>query len=124
MVVLNGVKQKVRCAKENIMASDLKDMMGYSGRKDYAEDQKNKFKENIQSVKNIFVGKKEAGKPAQTISMTEEDKKVLNSPEFKKASEATMDKKKGGMVKTKKYSKGGTASSRADGCAVRGKTRA
>ncbi len=104
------------------MASDLKDMMGYSGRKDYAEDQKNKFKENIQSVKNIFVGKKEAGKPAQTISMTEEDKKVLNSPEFKKASEATMDKKKGGMIK--KMAKGGTASSRADGCAVRGKTRA
>jgi hypothetical protein len=117
------VKQKARFAKENIMASDLKDMVGYSRRKDFAEDQKNKFKENIESVKNIFVGKKEAGKPAQTISMTEEDKKVLNSPEFKRASEATMDKKKGGMVKTKKYSKGGTASSRADGIATKGKTR-
>jgi hypothetical protein len=103
------------------MASNLKDMMGYSGRKDFAEDQKNKFKENIQSVKDIFVGKKEAGKPAQTITMTEEDKKVLSSPEFKRASEATMDKKKGGMVK--KYSKGGTASSRADGIATKGKTR-
>jgi hypothetical protein len=33
-----------------------------------------------------------------------------------------MDKKKGGVVK--KMAKGGTASSRADGCAVRGKTRA
>ena len=32
-------------------------------------------------------------------------------------------KKKGGMIKTKKYSKGGTASSRADGIAVKGKTR-
>ena len=31
--------------------------------------------------------------------------------------------KKGGMVKTKKYSKGGTASSRADGIATKGKTR-
>ena len=30
--------------------------------------------------------------------------------------------KKGGMIK--KYSKGGSASKRADGCAVRGKTRA
>jgi hypothetical protein len=30
-------------------------------------------------------------------------------------------KKKGGMVK--KYSKGGTASSRADGCATKGKTK-
>ena len=59
----------------------------------------------------------------KVIPMTEEDKKVLNSPEFKKASEATMDKKKGGMVKTKKYAKGGTASSRADGIATKGKTR-
>ena len=32
--------------------------------------------------------------------------------------------KKGGKVKAKKMAKGGTASSRADGCAVRGKTRA
>jgi hypothetical protein len=48
------------------MASDLKDMVGYSKRKDFAEDQKNKFKEDIQSVKNIFVGKKEAGKPAKS----------------------------------------------------------
>jgi hypothetical protein len=60
---------------------------------------------------------------AKVIPMTKEDKEVLNSPEFKKASEATMDKKKGGMIKTKKYSKGGTASSRADGIATKGKTR-
>ena len=62
--------------------------------------------------------------PPKAIPMTKEDAEVINTKEFKKASEATMDKKKGGMVKTKKYSKGGTASSRADGCAVRGKTRA
>ena len=55
--------------------------------------------------------------PPKVIPMTEEDKKVLNSKEFKKASEATIDKKKGGMIKS-------SASSRADGCAVRGKTRA
>ena len=55
--------------------------------------------------------------PSKVIPMTEEDKKVLNSKEFKKASEATIDKKKGGMIKS-------SASSRADGCAVRGKTRA
>ena len=59
----------------------------------------------------------------RVIPMTKEDKEVLNSPEFKRASEATMDKKKGGMIKTKKYSKGGTASSRADGIATKGKTR-
>jgi len=32
--------------------------------------------------------------------------------------------KKGGVIKAKKMAKGGTASSRADGCAVRGKTKA
>ena len=48
--------------------------------------------------------------------MTEEDKKVLNSKEFKKASEGTKDMKKGGMVKS-------SASKRADGIAVKGKTR-
>jgi hypothetical protein len=42
------------------------------------------------------------------------------STEVKKFNE---DYKKGGMVKTKKYSKGGTASSRADGIATKGKTR-
>ena len=32
--------------------------------------------------------------------------------------------KRGGLMKTKKMAKGGSASSRADGCAVRGKTKA
>ena len=75
---------------------------------------------DAQSAAEIQKAKKT---PPKVIPMTKEDKEVLNSPEFKKASEATMDKKKGGMVKTKKYSKGGTASSRADGIAVKGKTR-
>ena len=60
--------------------------------------------------------------PPETIPMTEKDAKIINSKEFKKASERTTDKKKGGTVK--KMAKGGTASSRADGCAVRGKTKA
>jgi hypothetical protein len=56
--------------------------------------------------------------------MTKEDAEVINSKEFKKASEATMDKKKGGMIK--KMASGGkvsSASKRADGIAVKGKTR-
>jgi hypothetical protein len=68
-----------------------------------------------------FPEKKEAPK---VIPMTVEDKKVLNSSKFKKASEATMDKKKGGMIK--KMASGGSvgsASKRADGIAVKGKTR-
>ena len=56
---------------------------------------------------------------------------LMNNPvRFKKDSERTEEEKammsnykKGGMVKTKKYSKGGTASSRADGIATKGKTR-
>jgi hypothetical protein len=52
----------------------------------------------------------------KVIPMTKEDKKVLNSSKFKKASEATKDMKKGGMVKS-------SASKRADGIAVKGKTR-
>jgi hypothetical protein len=50
---------------------------------------------------------------------------VVKPPKGIGESEKDMDpipaKKKGGMVK--KYSKGGTASSRADGIAVKGKTR-
>jgi hypothetical protein len=58
----------------------------------------------------------------KVIPMTKEDKKVLNSSKFKKASEGTKDMKKGGAVK--KMAKGGsTASKRADGIAVKGKTR-
>ena len=62
--------------------------------------------------------------PPKAIPMTKEDAKVLNSPEFKKASEGTKDMKKGGSVK--KMASGGSVSSaskRADGIAVKGKTR-
>ena len=58
----------------------------------------------------------------KTMPMTKEDAKVINSKEFKKASEATVDKKKGGVIKDLKKG-GSTASKRADGCAVRGKTK-
>jgi hypothetical protein len=54
--------------------------------------------------------------PPETIPMTEKDAKIINSKEFKKANERTTDMKKGGSVSS--------ASKRADGCAVRGKTRA
>jgi hypothetical protein len=59
----------------------------------------------------------------KVIPMTAEDKEVLSSPDFKKASEATIDKKKGGMIK--KMAGGGKVSqlAKANGCAVRGKTR-
>ena len=62
----------------------------------------------------------------EVMPMTEEDAKVINSPEFKKADKRTTDMKKGGKVKAKKMSSGGkvgSASKRADGCCSKGKTK-
>ena len=77
-----------------------------------------KFKEGVDEVKAKV--SKPTGpnyqKDKKVIPMTKEDKEVLNSPEFKKASEGTKDMKKGGMVKS-------SASKRADGIATKGKTR-
>ena len=71
------------------------------------------------NIPNVLDEVRKSGETSldKDIPMTEEDKKVLNSKEFKRASEGTKDMKKGGMIKS-------SASSRADGCAVRGKTRA
>ena len=56
-----------------------------------------------------------ATKPAREFTATEMAQNLM-SPGY--------NKKKGGMIKTKKMSSGGsTASKRADGCAVRGKTK-
>jgi hypothetical protein len=57
--------------------------------------------------------------PAGT-SMSDESKAQIDATN-KGYEYATKNKRKGGMVK--KYAKGGSASSRADGCAVKGKTR-
>ena len=52
--------------------------------------------------------------PPKVIPMTKEDAEVINSKQFKKANEATIDKKKGGKVK---------CMVRGGGIEVRGKTR-
>jgi hypothetical protein len=58
---------------------------------------------------------REAAKAAREFTATEMAQNLM-SPGY--------NKKKGGMIKTKKMSSGGsTASKRADGCAVRGKTK-
>ena len=69
----------------------------------------NKLDEIETSAKN-----KNKTEDKKIIPMTAEDKKVLNSNDFKKASEATVDKKKGGKVK---------CMVRGGGIEVRGKTR-
>lgn len=63
--------------------------------------------------------------PPEVIPMTEQDAKIINSKEFKKANERTTDMKKGGAVKAKKYAKGGKVSqlAKANGIAVKGKSR-
>jgi hypothetical protein len=82
------------------------------------------YVEDFPNMKRSKAATEAENSSPKVIRMTEEDKKVLNSSKFKKASEATMDKKKGGSVK--KMASGGSVSSaskRADGIAVKGKTR-
>ena len=61
----------------------------------------------------------------KTIPMTKEDAKVIKSNQFKRASDAMTDMKKGGAVKAKKMASGGKASqlAKANGIAVKGKSR-
>ena len=56
------------------------------------------------------------------VSMSDESKKMMEDTD-KGFEYATKNKRNGGSVKVKKMAKGGSASSRADGCAVRGKTK-
>ena len=79
------------------------------------------------NIPNVLDEVRKSGETSlnKDIPMTKEDAKVINSKEFKRASEATKDMKKGGAVK--KMASGGSVSSaskRADGIAIRGKTRA
>ena len=152
---VNDTTRPVRKILEKAAGKEEQGIIGqFTKPNEYSKD--NKAKGIDLKVKSIDVKDK-------VIPMTKEDKEILNSPEFKKASEATTDKKKGGVIKdlkkagfydakkdkakrldiinkvttkperiemvdkmfsAKKMAKGGTASSRADGCAVRGKTRA
>jgi len=70
------------------------------------------------NIPNVLDEVRKSGETSldKDIPMTEEDKKVLNSSKFKKASEGTKDMKKGGVVKS-------SASKRADGIATKGKTK-
>jgi len=69
----------------------------------------------IASGPDMSTVNKEAVKPTRDFTATEMAQNLM-SPGY--------NKKKGGMIKTKKMSSGGsTASKRADGCAVRGKTK-
>jgi hypothetical protein len=95
------------------------------------------------NIPNVLDEVRKSGETSlnKAIPMTEEDKKVLNSSKFKKASEATKDMKKGGKITAANYDKEygkiyrkavkkmssggsvGSASKRADGIAIKGKTR-
>lgn len=128
---VNDTTRPVRKILEKAAGKEEQGIIGqFTKPNEYSKD--NKAKGIDLKVKSIDVKDK-------VIPMTKEDKEVLNSPEFKRASEGTKDMKKGGKITTANYDKeygkiyrkavknmssGGTASSRADGCAVRGKTRA
>ena len=94
---------------------------------DKVQDLQNKDPNETVEVDN----KKKPAKVIKAGDMSPETKalpdEVVKPPKGIGESEKDMDpipaKKKGGMIKTKKYSKGGTASSRADGIATKGKTR-
>ena len=60
---------------------------------------------------------------AARVKMLDTIKKSLSGPTVRDAQGNIEYKKKGGAIKAKKMSSGGTASSRADGIAVKGKTR-
>ena len=62
----------------------------------------------------------DVGETPASTSMSEESKAQIDATN-KGYEYATKNKRNGGMVK--KMAKGGSASSRADGCAVKGKTR-
>jgi hypothetical protein len=50
-------------------------------------------------------------------------KKGVDATDVVKSSDASEAMKRGGSVKAKKYAKGGSVSSRADGCCSKGKTK-
>ena len=99
------------------------------------------YVEDFPNMKRSKAATEAENSSPKVIRMTEEDKKVLNSSKFKKASEATKDMKKGGKITAANYDKEygkiyrkavkkmasggsvGSASKRADGIATKGKTR-
>ena len=114
MALLFVVKQKVRCAKENNLALKGK-MMDRKKYESTVGSSENDMKPLPIDVKNKMGYIKKGDMSSETKALPDE---VVKPPKGIGSSENDM-----GPL-PKKYSKGGTASSRADGCAVRGKTRA
>jgi hypothetical protein len=113
---VNDTTRPVRKILEKAAGKEEQGIIGqYTNPNEYSRD--NKAKGIDLKAKGIDIKDK-------VIPMTKEDAEVINTKEFKKASEGTKDMKKGGSVK--KMAKGGSvgsASKRADGIAVKGKTR-
>ena len=81
--------------------------------------------DNPKLIDRTIAAERAKKNPPEVIPMTERDAKIINSKEFKKASERTTDMKKGGKVKAKCMASGGKVSqlAKANGIAVRGKSR-
>jgi len=160
-----AVKQKVRFAKENIMAiketltkikrritDEDDELPAYKTNRDVAregvaEDKKAKYlkrygaglKDSLDVFKRRGDLDMEMGRTVSPEGQGFEEMKDAIRSERKRAGLPTENMKKGGKITAanydkeygkiyrkavKKMAKGGTASSRADGCAVRGKTKA
>jgi hypothetical protein len=97
-------------------------------RKEYDRDQA-RGENNLSFLRNLF----SRNKAVPLGEVGDHPKDTKGAVELKEKPASSMDEvdtigqgqtiKKGGVVKTKKMASGGTASSRADGCAVKGKTK-
>jgi hypothetical protein len=130
---VNDTTRPVRKILEKAAGKEEQGIIGqYTNPNEYSRD--NKAKGIDLKAKGIDIKDK-------VIPMTKEDAEVINTKEFKKASEATKDMKKGGKITAANYDKEygkiyrkavkkmasggsvGSASKRADGIATKGKTR-
>jgi len=105
---VNDTTRPVRKILEKAAGKEEQGIIGqFTKPNEYSKDNK---------AKGIDLKAKGIDLKDKVIPMTKEDAEVINTKEFKKASEGIKDMKKGGMVKS-------SASSRADGIATKGKTR-
>ena len=98
-------------------------MAGYDDLNEMAAKKLDKDTKEFQAKQKAEFDKPRKNMPTEN-DMGPSVKKGIEEGLTKGMGGKAMGMKKGGKVKVKKMAKGGTASSRADGCCVRGKTRA
>ncbi len=118
----NPDKKRGELLKDNVATDEyfkdkkglFKDKSGLDQAKERAEELNNPKKGVLQTLKDKVMGTKEQNEEAAE-RMRKMDEK--NPDSFQAKTNKALGMKKGGMIKS-------SASKRADGCAIRGKTRA